>query len=80
MRPLHGPAGLAPGNGPEGIPRCLDPVDFDPDEIAGENLLNPVFSSLIKGPDDGDDGKVSVETTMVRVWWIISFCPCSTDS
>lgn len=59
---INGPAGRQMGTGPEAIPRSLPPVTFELGVIAGTQSLNPYFSTILPGPDDG---KVSVASTKV---------------
>ncbi len=59
---FNGPAGMELGTGPGSVPRSLPPVDFDLGVIAGTRSLNPFYSTILPGDDDG---KVSVDSTMV---------------
>ncbi len=60
---VNGPAGAQMGTGAASLPRSLPAVDYPVGVIAGSQSLNPYFSSLLPG---ADDGKVSVASTMVE--------------
>ena len=57
---INGPAGLELGQ--DGVILRLPDVDFDLGVIAGSQTVNPAYSALIDGRDDG---KVAVASTKV---------------
>jgi len=56
---LNGPAGTELGTGPDSVPNRLGPVRAEIGVITGDKSLNPVFSWIISGKNDG---KVSVDS------------------
>jgi triacylglycerol lipase len=58
-----GPSGQQVGTGERDLPRALGPAQFELGVIAGDRSLNPIFSRILPGPDDG---KVAVAATRLE--------------
>ena len=71
---IIGPAGLELGTDPDSVPNRLGRVSVQVGVIAGQRSLNPIFSALIPGPDDG---KVPVSRTRVDGMTDFLVVPCT---
>ncbi len=60
---VNGRAGLTLGTGSESWPNRLPAADYPLGIIAGTRSLNPVWNSMLPGPNDG---KVTVESTKLE--------------
>lgn len=60
---LNGPAGQQLGTGEDSLPRQLGDVDYDVGIITGDRSINPIFSLIIPGVDDGT---ISVKSAKVK--------------
>jgi pimeloyl-ACP methyl ester carboxylesterase len=63
LRRIMGPSAEQLGTDSASVPQQLGPVDFEVGVITGDRTLNPLFSRMIPG---ADDGKVSVERAKVE--------------
>jgi len=70
---ILGPVGTQIGTGPDSLPNTLGSVGTKVGIIAGNRSLNPLFSPLIPGPDDG---RVAVERTQLAGMTDFLVLPC----
>lgn len=68
---IYGKPVLELGTGPESLPKNLPKPYYDVGVIAGNRSPNPLFSLLIKGPDDGKVGVAKARLDGMRDFAVI---------
>lgn len=71
---IMGPTAVSLGTGSNSIPNSLGPVRHEVGVITGDHTVNPLYSYIIPGKDDG---KVSVERAKVDGMKDFLVVPCS---
>jgi hypothetical protein len=71
---VMGPTARSLGTGSNSLPNSLGPVTHDVGVITGDRTVNPFYSYIIPGTDDG---KVSVERAKVDGMKDFIVVPCS---
>ena len=73
FREVLGPTAEWLGTDSESLPSQLGPVDFELGVITGESSLNPLFSWLIPGPDDGTVSVESAQTPGMSDFLVVPY-------
>ena len=68
---INGPAGLQLGTGSESAPNNLKPPRFELGVIAGDRSLNPLFSYMIPGKDDGKVSLLRAKTDNMKAFLVL---------
>lgn len=71
---LNGPAGQVLGTEPGSLPNSLKPVDAEIGVITGNFSLNPVFSWIIPGPNDGKVAVRSAKLHEMKDFLVVHAC------
>ena len=68
---INGPSGLQLGTGPDSVPCRLKPPQFDLGIIAGDRSVNPLFSFMIPGKDDGKVSLARAKTDNMKAFLVL---------
>lgn len=68
---IFGPTGGQLGTGPEDLPCRLGQVDFELGVITGDRTVNPLFSLIIPGPDDGKVAVARARVAGMRAFTVV---------